>query len=173
MHKSDIGGLALGLTDAAAVKAAHDRLMGIAAKVTPAPAIDGILVQEMITGGGEFILGMSRDPVFGPTVVFGPGGVFVDLFDGAVTRAVAPFGFDAAAAMIDDLPAARRLLDGFRGAAPGDRAALERLIADFAGFVAGLGPDVVAIDLNPVIVLPAGRGVRIVDAAIEFSPTRS
>jgi hypothetical protein len=71
--------------------------------------------------------------------------------------------------MIESSPAARKLLSGFRGRPPADRAALVRLICEFATFVASLGEEIVAIDLNPVMVLPDGKGVKIVDAAIELA----
>lgn len=171
MHKSDAGVIALGLGDTAAVAAAYERLTTQAAGITPTPPVDGILVQEMVAGGIEFLLGMTRDPILGPVVVFGPGGVFVELLGTRMAMRLPPFSLREAEDMVGQSCIAEALLAGFRGRPAGDRDALVRLIADFAGFVAGLGPEVAAIDLNPVIVLPPGQGVRIVDAAIEFTRT--
>jgi hypothetical protein len=95
--------------------------------------------------------------------------VFVELFEGSAALRLPPFGADVAESMIREAAAAERLLAGFRGRPPADRAALARLVRDFAAFVTGAGEHVKAIDLNPVMVLPAGRGVRIVDAAIEIA----
>jgi acyl-CoA synthetase (NDP forming) len=163
MHKTESGGLALGLTDDDAVRRAHAAL--VADRHIP---LDGVLVQEMVGDGVEFMLGMVRDPQLGPLIVLGPGGIFVELFDRVALR-LPPFDRAEAERMLDEGRAASRLLAGFRGRAPADRAALVALIADFADIVAGLDDGVVAIDLNPVMVLPAGRGVTIVDASIEFN----
>jgi acyl-CoA synthetase (NDP forming) len=164
MHKTDAGGLELNLGDDAALRSAYARLVA-RTKV----AMDGILVQEMVEGGVEFLLGMKRDAVFGPVVVVSPGGVFVDLFENSGQLCLPPFGPDEAARMLERSSVAGKLLAGFRGRPPADRAALIDVIARFAALVAGLPTSVAAIDLNPVIVLPKGQGVRIVDAAVEFS----
>jgi succinyl-CoA synthetase beta subunit len=164
MHKSDAGGLELGLGDDDALRRSYARLI----ERTKVP-IDGLLVQEMVQGGVEFLLGMKRDADFGPVVVFSPGGVFVELFENSAELALPPLGRDEAERMVERSAVARKLLAGFRGKAPADREALIEAIAGFAAFVAALPASVAAIDLNPVIVLPKGQGVRIVDAAVEFS----
>ena len=163
MHKTDAGALALGIGDEKEIRAAFERLIANAGR----SRIDGILVQEMVEGGVEFLLGMHRDAVLGPVVVLSPGGIFVELFEQSAALRLPPFGAEVAESMIDEFAAARRLLDGFRGRPPADRAALVRLICDFSAFAAGVGEHVASIDLNPVSVLP--RGVKIVDAAIEFT----
>jgi hypothetical protein len=127
----------------------------------------------MVTDGVELLLGMHRDPTLGPTVVLSPGGVFVDLFEQSSAIRLPPFGTDQAESMIQESAPIRRLLAGFRGQPPADHTALIELICNFAGFVAGLGEDVIAIDLNPVMVLPGSGGVKIVDATIEFSSDTS
>ena len=167
MHKSDAGGLALGLENEDAVRRAHDDLLsGIRAR-QPGAAIDGVLVQEMVSGGAEVLLGMKRDPIFGPVIVVSAGGVFVELFEGAAQLRLPPLRDGDADDMVKRSGALEKLLGGFRGRPPADRAALLKLIGDFARFVEGLSDDVIAVDLNPVMVLPQGRGVTIVDAAIE------
>jgi acyl-CoA synthetase (NDP forming) len=170
MHKTDANAVALELKDTTAVYDAFQCLLkNVRNHASESPHIDGVLVQEMVHDGVEFLLGMHRDPVLGPVVVLSPGGIFVELFDkGAVLR-LPPFGSDVADGMIESSPAARKLLSGFRGRPPADRAALVRLICEFATFVASLGEEIVAIDLNPVMVLPDGKGVKIVDAAIELA----
>jgi acetate---CoA ligase (ADP-forming) len=169
MHKSDAGGLMLGLASKAAVRNAYARLMATVGAIRPPPSIDGVLVQEMIAGGVEFLLGMHRDPILGPVVVLSAGGVFVELFENAAEMRLPPYGSDDAEAMVRRSSVAERLLCGFRGHPKADRAALIDLIGDFGRFVERLGDHVAAVDLNPVMVLPEGRGVKIVDAAIEFA----
>lgn len=169
MHKSDAGGLLLGLANEAAVRDAYARLMATVGALRPPPSIDGVLVQEMIADGVEFLLGMHRDPILGPVVVLSAGGVFVELFENAAEMRLPPFGRADAEAMVRRSKVAERLLAGFRGAPKADRAGLIELVGDFGRFVERLGDDVAAVDLNPVMVLPEGRGVKIVDAAIEFA----
>src|SRR5262249_511753 len=151
MHKTDAGALALNLGNADEVRETFGRLLVNATASTKHPAhLDGLLVQEMVSDGVEFLLGMHRDPVHGPVVVLSPGGVFVELFEKSAALRLPPFGADVAESMIQDSAAAQRLLAGFRGRPPADRAALVRLVCDFAAFVAGVGDQVAAIDLNPV-----------------------
>jgi acyl-CoA synthetase (NDP forming) len=168
MHKTDAGGLALGLGDATDVRQAFARLAGSVCE-SGAPRIDGWLVQEMISGGVELLLGMHRDPALGPVIVLSPGGIFVELFEKSSTIRLPPFGPDQADGMIQQSVPIQRLLAGFRGRPPADRAALMQLICKFADLVAGLDEQTVAIDLNPMIVLPGSSGVKIVDASIEFA----
>jgi acyl-CoA synthetase (NDP forming) len=163
VHKSDAGGLVLGINDDEALQAAYGRLDHTF------PTCDGILVQEMIEGGHEVLIGMHRDPALGPVIVFGPGGTLVDLLGETMSMSLPPFGRIEATRLIERSIPADKLLSGFRGAPPGDRAALVDLLYRFGAIVAGLGPEVTAIDLNPVIVRPEGQGVVIVDATIEFS----
>jgi acyl-CoA synthetase (NDP forming) len=170
MHKTDAGGLALGLTSDDDVRRAFQRLLSDVTAQIPGAAIDGVLVQEMVNGGAEILVGMKRDPVFGPVIVVSPGGVMVELFEGAAQVRLPPLRSDEAEDMVRRSGAIEKLLDGFRGRPPADRAALVKFIVDFARFVEGLGNDVTAVDLNPVMILPQGRGVTIVDAAIERAP---
>jgi hypothetical protein len=172
MHKSDVGGLALGLTSEEDVRGAYQSLWSDVAARMPGAVIDGVLVQEMVSGGVEILVGMKRDPVFGPVVVVSPGGVFVELFEGASQMRLTPLRASEAEDMVRRSGAIEKLLGGFRGREPADRTALVNFIADFARFVEGLSDDIVAVDLNPVMVMPQGRGVRIVDAAIERAAPR-
>jgi acyl-CoA synthetase (NDP forming) len=163
MHKTEAGALILGLGDEAAVHDAYLRLES--ASVDRAWRIDGILVQEMVEGGIEFLLGMKRDPIFGPIIVFSLGGIFVDLLGEAAQVFLPSASANEVDALLDQ-PVIAKLLAGFRGKPPVDRTALADLIRTFAAFAQRIDGRVVAIDLNPVVALP--DGVKIVDAAIEF-----
>ncbi len=167
MHKSDAGALVLGLAADEDVRRAFKQVLAAVASRAPGAAVDGVLVQEMVSEGVEILVGMKRDPIFGPAIVVSPGGVFVELFEGASQVRLAPLGIEEADAMVKRSEAIEKLLAGFRGHPPADRSALVRFIVDFSRFVEGLDDCVVAVDLNPVMVLPEGRGVTIVDAAIE------
>jgi hypothetical protein len=146
---------------------AFKRLLSAAAASDPDAAIDGVLIQEMVSGGIEILVGMKRDPIFGPAIVVSPGGVFVELFERAAQVRLAPLNVADAEAMVRQSGSIERLLAGFRGRPPADRSALVNFIVEFSRFVEGLDDEVLAVDLNPVMVLPQGRGVTIIDAAIE------
>lgn len=152
----------LSLSGAKAVGAAFDTVLANARAKAPTARIDGVLVQEMIRGGAEMIVGMKRDPVLGPAVLAGLGGIFVEVLE-AYSLACAPFGLDEARRLLNELPG-RKILDGMRGAAPRDTEALAVFLARFSQFAAGAAPMIEAIDLNPVLVLERGCGVVIADA---------
>ena len=122
----------------------------------------------MVADSIEVLVGMNRDPTFGPVVVVSPGGVLAELAGDAARLALAPFDEQGADELLASAPIVERLLAGFRGRPKADRPALVRMLAQFSQFVAALDPAVVAVDLNPVGVLPEGRGVQIMDASIEF-----
>ena len=167
-HKSDIGGVHLGATTPAEVEAAARQVMENAKRNCPAAAIDGILVQEMVADGVEFILGMTCDPQFGPLIVCGAGGVTVEVFKDAAVL-LPPFRREDVSAALASLKA-RKLLDGFRGAPPRDIDALIACCQRFAELVVATEGRFAAIDLNPVFVCARGRGVRIADALMETMP---
>ena len=100
MHKSDAGALALGLAADEDVRRAFKQVLSAVASRAPGAAIDGVLVQEMVSEGVEILVGMKRDPVFGPAIVVSPGGVFVELFEGASQVRLAPLGIEEAEAMV-------------------------------------------------------------------------
>jgi acyl-CoA synthetase (NDP forming) len=163
-HKTETGGIRLNLTDREAVETAYEDLMATVANTSPGAQIDGALVQEMISGGMEMILGMVCDPQFGPLVMIGAGGTLTELIEDRVVG-FAPLSHTAASAMIDELRIAK-LLDGWRGGARLDKEALVETLVALSEFAARTDGQLAAIDLNPVIVLPQGQGVRIVDALI-------
>src|SRR5215470_16556798 len=164
-HKSDIGGVHLGARTAMEVEAAARKVFDNARRNCPAATIDGILVQEMIEDGVEFILGMTYDATFGPLVVCGAGGVTVEVFKDAAVL-LPPFSAEQALVAIRSLKVAK-LIDGFRGAPPRDVDALVDCCARFGDFVASTDGQYAAIDLNPVLVRARGYGVRIADALME------
>jgi acetyltransferase len=162
-HKSDIGGVHLGARTPAQVEAAARGVLDNARRNCPSATIDGVLVQEMVEDGVEFILGMSYDATFGPLIVCGAGGITVELFkDTAV--ALPPLAAEDVDAMLRSLKVSRHF-DGFRGAPPRDRSALIDCCLRFSDFVVATDGRFAAIDLNPVFVCT--RGVRIADALIE------
>ncbi|MGE5689279.1 MAG: GNAT family N-acetyltransferase [Pseudomonadota bacterium] len=140
-HKTELGGIALDLEGAEAVRAAAERI--------GAP----LLVQPMVKGGTELLAGLVQDPVFGPLVAFGPGGVFAELIGRAAFR-IAPLT-DVDAEELVTGGAAGRLVRGFRGAAPADVDALTDLVHRLARLGEEL-PQVAELDLNPVLALPSG-----------------
>lgn len=150
-HKSEVGGVRLGLTDAAAVHAAATAV--IASGWAAGVAVRGVLVEPMAEPGMEVIVGFQRDPMFGPAVLVGSGGLLAEILDDVSIR-LAPVDRTVALAMIDELRSAP-LLAGARGRPPIDRVALADLVVAVAVFGSGR-PDVVEIDLNPVIASPAG-----------------
>ena len=162
LHKTEIGGVLLNLDDAAAVKAGFTTLMERARTAKPDARLDGVIVAEMVTGGVEAVAGVVRDPVFGPAVMFGLGGVFVEVLKD-VTFRLAPFGVDEARQMIDEIQG-RAMFDGVRGAPPADLDALAETLACLSVFAAANAERIESVDLNPLIV--RADGTLAVDALI-------
>jgi acetate---CoA ligase (ADP-forming) len=163
-HKSEAGGIALGIVGETAVRDAYERVLGSAKRAYPEAVIHGILVQVMAPSGREIILGITRDAVFGPMLMVGIGGIHVEVLRDIVFAPV-PIGTKQALALLDQLKGAA-LLGAVRGAPAADRTALSELIATLSRFAADHGELIEEIDLNPVIVHPQGEGVTVVDALI-------
>ncbi len=163
-HKTEAGAVALRIEGEASVREAYARVLANARAAHPAAAIEGVLVQKMAAPGVEIILGISRDPDFGPMLMVGLGGIHVEILRDVVFSPV-PIGSDEALALLAELRGVA-LLDGVRGAPPADRAALAELIAALSRFAADHADQIDEIDLNPVIVHPQGQGLTIVDALI-------
>ena len=161
-HKTEIGGVLLNLTTKEEVEESYQKLITNVQSNAPKAKIDGIIVAEMITGGIETVLGVTKDPVFGPTVMFGLGGVFVEVLKD-VTFRVAPFGPEEAHRMIDEIRG-RAVLDGARGAPPADLDALANAISKLSIFAAENSDTIQTIDINPFLALP--KGALAVDALI-------
>jgi acyl-CoA synthetase (NDP forming) len=152
-HKTEQGGIALDLRDTEQVRAAAERI--------GAP----VLVQPMVTGGAELLAGIVQDPVFGPLVAFGPGGIFAELIDAATFR-IAPLTDVDANELVQEGKAGR-LVAGFRGTPAADAPALIDLLHRLSLLAEQL-PEVAELDLNPVIALPTG--CVIVDARVRLAP---
>ncbi|HEX4185594.1 MAG TPA: acetate--CoA ligase family protein, partial [Stellaceae bacterium] len=164
IHKTEAGAVTLGITGDAAVREAYQRVLAAAKAAHPEAAIHGVLVQAMAAPGNEMILGVTRDPTFGPMLMVGLGGIHVEVLRDVVFSPV-PIGPDEALSLLGDLKGAA-VLDGVRGAPPADRAALAELIAALSRFAADHGDLIEEIDLNPVIVHAQGQGLTVVDALI-------
>ncbi|MEV4381079.1 acetate--CoA ligase family protein [Streptosporangium sp. NPDC049644] len=163
-HKSDVGGVAVGLADAGQVRAAYHRIREAVPAARPDAEVGGVLVEAMASAGLDVLVGVSRDPVFGQVVTFGLGGVLVELF-GDVSRRLLPLTPDQARALVDE-PRCAALLHGVRGGEPGDVDALVDLLVNVSRFVEANAAVVDELELNPVRVLPAGQGVVALDAVL-------
>ena len=152
LHKTEAGGVLLGLPNAEAVRAGFNRIMQNVAERQPGARRDGVLVAPQIAGGHEVLLGAKNDPVFGPVVVVGLGGVLVELFAETALH-TAPVDEHRALAMIEATRLGR-LLSGLRGARPGDVPGLARAVAALSRFAAAHADTVESIDINPCIVTP-------------------
>jgi acetate---CoA ligase (ADP-forming) len=166
IHKFDVGGVKVNLADGDAVKQAYAEILASVARAHPGAAVQGMLVQKMMPQGRETILGMTRDPQFGPLLMFGLGGTFVEVFRD-VNFSLAPISEDWALKMIQGLKG-YRILTNFRGEPPADLAAivdalerLSQLVLDF--------PEMKELDINPFLVLDEGQGAAVMDARIFIS----
>jgi acyl-CoA synthetase (NDP forming) len=160
-HKSDAGGVKVGLKSEEDVAEAYDAIMSSCRAKFPNAAIEGVTVQNMARPGLEVIVGMATDPQFGPVMMFGLGGVWVELLKDVSFKIVPLTKYDAKSA-IREIRAAR-LLDGFRGSDPVDTSALEDILMRVSDFVSKT-PEVKEMDLNPIFAYP--DGAMAVDARV-------
>jgi acetyltransferase len=161
IHKSDVGGVRIHLQGDEAVGQGHDQLVNDVKRATPAADIHGVLVVPMAQAGTEWIIGMMRDAQFGPTIMFGMGGVFVELFKDVSFR-IAPFDEEVALDMIKETKG-YRVLQGMRGEKPKDIASLVELLVQVSQLAARY-PQIKEVDLNPIRVYE--KGYSILDARI-------
>jgi acyl-CoA synthetase (NDP forming) len=169
VHKTEMGGVQLNLADEHAVR---DAFESIRAKLTQAhnlSAMEGVLVQPMLSGSVEVMVGVTRDPLFGPLVAFGLGGVHVEIL-GDLQFRVAPLTDRDAADMVRGIKG-YRLLTGYRGQPPADLEVLEEMLLRVSRLVEEI-PEITELDLNPIFTLSPGQGCRIVDARIRIQPPR-
>jgi len=171
LHKTEAGGVALNLPDAAAIEAAYETLIAKARSYNPEATIDGILVQKMAPGGIEMIVGASTDPSFGKLVAFGCGGVMVELFRDVVFR-LAPVSPGEARSMLDEIRG-QELLNGMRGRKGVNRDALAALVHNVSHLVDDF-PEIAEVDLNPVFASADGAIAADVRMLVDFeqAPTR-
>ncbi|HYM04269.1 MAG TPA: acetate--CoA ligase family protein [Stellaceae bacterium] len=163
-HKTDLGGVVLNLTTRDAVRRAFDEVSARIAKAQPSARVSGCLVAPMVTGGVETILGVQYDPVFGPVVMLGLGGIFVEALKDVSFR-LAPFDENEARRMIAELRGVA-VLRGIRGRPPADTNALAAALAALSRFAAAQGAALKSLDVNPFVVLPEGNGGMALDAVL-------
>ncbi len=161
IHKSDIGGVKLGLTDDAAVGAAHDEIISAAKRAAPSANLHGVSVQAMAEPGTEIILGMSKDPQFGPVLMFGLGGVLVEVLKDVAFRIV-PLTDRDVKQMVREIKGFP-VLEGYRGQDPADLEEIERAILKLSNYVEQ-HEEIKELDLNPVFAYK--DGLAAVDARI-------
>lgn len=169
LHKTDVGGVRLGLASEEDVERAFAEITSSVRRLAPDAWIAGVSVQEMIVGGQELILGLTRDPQFGPLLMFGLGGIYVEVLKDVSFR-VAPVSRRDAAEMIREIRA-YPLLAGYRGTEPADEDAiidamlrLSALSCDF--------PEIMELDINPIRVMPRGKGLRAIDCRVAVAEGR-
>jgi acetyl coenzyme A synthetase (ADP forming)-like protein len=164
IHKSDAGGVKVNIQDAAAVRDAYKNILANARTYKADANIHGIAIQEMAPWGTEVIMGSVNDPSFGPTQMFGLGGIFVEVLKD-VTFRVAPVSRSLAAQMLTEIRGAP-ILDGVRGEAPRDKEALVDVLCKFSALIVDLADEIAETDANPVLVYEKGKGLKVVDARI-------
>ncbi len=163
-HKSDVGGVKLNVQGDDALRSAYADILAAVRQHRPDARIDGVLVAPMAPKGVECIAGVHCDPVFGPVVMFGLGGVFVEVLKDVSFR-LAPFGRDDALAMIREIKG-YALLQGARGAPPCDIGALAEALAALSRFAHARRADFSSVEINPLLALPEGQGVVALDAVV-------
>ena len=164
LHKTEAGAIRLGLADADAVREAFNDVTDGARAYDANARIDGAVVQEMVSGGVETIVGVSYDAQLGPILLFGTGGVMVEVYNDVALR-LCPITREDAIEMIDEVKGAR-LLRGFRGAPAADVDALADVLVSVSQLAAQLEGSLGELDINPLMVLPAGQGVKAADALV-------
>ncbi|HWQ46328.1 MAG TPA: acetate--CoA ligase family protein [Longilinea sp.] len=164
LHKSDAGGVKVNIKDEAGVRDAFQTIMKNAVAYKKDAHIHGVAIQEMAPWGTEVILGSVNDATFGPTLMFGLGGIFVEVLKD-VTFRVTPVSPDHAAQMIGEIRGAP-ILAGVRGEAPRDREALADTIYKYSNMILDLRDEIAESDANPVLVYEEGKGLKVVDARI-------
>ena len=167
IHKSDVGGVRLGVRSAAEARAAFDEIMAAVASHAPNARVDGVLVQRLVQGGHETIAGVVRDPTFGPLVMFGLGGVFVEVLRDVVFR-IAPLDRRTANEMVRGIRGLG-ILTGARGTEPADLAAIADVLRRLAQLALDQ-PEILELDVNPL--LAQGGGAMALDARVRLAPAR-
>ncbi len=163
LHKSDIGGVKVGVPDAATARDIYELIEYRARKYNPEATIAGVLVQEQVRKGREVLVGVSRDPQFGPLVVFGLGGIYVEVLKDVAFR-LAPISRDEAREQIRAIRTFP-LLKGVRGEPPADLAAAEEIVLRVSQLVTDF-PEIVEMDINPLVIHNQGEGAIVLDARI-------
>ncbi len=174
LHKTDVGGVKVDLSDEASVRAAHDVMLGaVRTRLGKDVEIWGVLIQKMLPRGKEIILGVTRDERFGPLLMFGLGGIYTEVLRDVAFR-LAPIRENEAEEMIHDIRSIK-LLQGVRGEPPSDLAATAECLLRLSQLVTD-HPRISELDINPLLVYSRGKGVMVADARIilkEIEPVAS
>lgn len=163
-HKTEAGGVKLGIGSLTEAQTAFDEILASCRSYKPDAHLDGVLVQEMAAAGTEMIVGVSSDRQFGPMLLVGMGGVFVEVFKD-MAMAPCPVCKAEALNMINSLKAVK-LLDGYRGSKPCDKEALAEIMVRVSEYAAANRSTLKELDMNPVIVYEQGKGAIAVDALL-------
>jgi acyl-CoA synthetase (NDP forming) len=161
LHKSDTGGVLVNIGDAEGIREGYNRILTNVKAHVPNAEITGILVQEMAPNGTEVIIGSTRDPTFGPTIMFGLGGIFVEILKDVSFR-LAPITRSDAEEMIKEIKA-YKILEGARGISPADQGTIAEILLSTSKMLMEC-PEISELDMNPVLVYE--KGARIVDARV-------
>ncbi len=164
LHKSDAGGVKVNIKDEAAIRETYKTILANAKNYKADANIHGIAIQEMAPWGTETIIGSVNDATFGPTIMFGLGGIFVEVLKD-VTFRVAPVSPEQAEIMLGEIRGAP-ILAGARGEAPRDRKVLADILSQYATMIHDLADEISETDANPVLVYEVGKGVKVVDARV-------
>jgi acyl-CoA synthetase (NDP forming) len=169
VHKTEMGGIMLNLADEAAVRRAFETIRQRLTEQENAQTMEGVLVQPMVTGGVEVMVGVTTDPAFGPLIAFGLGGIHVEIL-GDVCFRITPLTDRDASEMVRGIRG-YRLLEGYRGHPPADVRALAEVLLRISLLVEEI-PEITELDLNPIFALPPGQGCQIVDARLRVEATQ-
>jgi acyl-CoA synthetase (NDP forming) len=164
LHKTEAGGLKLNIKNASELKEAYRQVMENARRYNPKARVNGVLVQEMVAGGTEVIIGVNNDPQFGPTVMFGLGGIFVEILKDVSLR-VAPLALDDALEMVREIKG-YKILSGARGRAKADIPAIADTLVRVSRLALDLESHLSELDINPLLALPEPLGVRVADGLV-------
>ena len=172
LHKTEAGLVRLDVANEGGLRLSYDEIVkGVGShfpkarpEAQPKAQMEAVLVQEMVESGVEVILGVSRDPQFGPVLMFGMGGIFVEVYRDVAMR-VCPINRRDALEMLEEVKGAR-LLQGYRGRPPADVDALIEAMLKLSSMAMGLQDEIKELDINPLAVLPQGRGVKALDALV-------
>jgi len=161
LHKSDAGGVIVGVKDEQGIRDGYKKIIANAKNYKADAEITGVLIQEMAPKGTEIIVGSTTDPTFGPTIMFGLGGIFVEVLKDVSFRVV-PIDVVDAMEMMDEIKA-KKILDGVRGMPPSDRKALADILVKTSRMLEEC-PEVKELDMNPILAYP--DGAKIVDGRV-------
>jgi acetyltransferase len=164
LHKTEAGALKLDIKSRDELAAAFDEVLASSLRYKPDAMINGVLIQEMIKGGTEVIVGMKNDPQFGPTILFGLGGIFVEILKDISLR-VAPIDEKEALEMISEVKGFK-ILAGARGRAKADIDAVASVLVKASRMALDLEDRIAELDINPLLVLPEGKGAFVADALV-------